>query len=269
MDTETTGAPEGVTEETTLVQQVEAAIAADAPEQVEQPADDAGAEQPPAKPRKSAQERIDELTAARREAEREAEYWRSRATQQQPSAPAPAPPQDGEPDPAAYEYGETDARFIRDHATFHARLAAREEFQQQQAVTRQQTALSTFQTRVAAQYPDGPPAGLLALQRAPQLSTGITDVILASENGPKLADHLGTNPGELQRLSALPPTLQAYELAKLESRLAAPPAPQPKTVTNAPSPTPQVRGAGGQFQVAPDTNDTGAFLEMARRKLGT
>lgn len=201
MTTETNGAPEGVTEDTSLVQQVEAAIAGDQPQEAtETLAEDAGAEPPPAKPRKSAQERIDELTAARREAEREAEYWRSRATQpQQPPAPAPAPHEDGEPDPNAYEYGETDARFIRDHATYHARRAAREEFAQQQAVTRQQSALETFQTRVATQYPDGPPAGLLALQRAPSLSPGITDVILSSENGPKLADYIGTNPGELQR----------------------------------------------------------------------
>jgi hypothetical protein len=74
-----------------------------------------------------------------------------------------------------------------------------------------------------------------------------------------LADHLGRNPSELQRLSALPPTLQAYELAKLEQRLATPATPAPKTVSDAPSVTPQVRGTAGRFAPAPDTDDFAAF----------
>ncbi len=283
MTTETTGAPEGVTEDTSFAA-MEAAINGDqtdatdddGQEEAETPADDAGApegEQPAPKPRKSAQERIDEVTAARREAERKAEeaerraaYWEGIAQGQQTTTPAnaPAPQEDGEPNPDDYEYGETDARFIRDHATHHARKAAREEFAQQAAQSRQQAVFDTFTQRVQAQYPAGPPAGLLALQRAQSIPTAITDVILASESGPKLADHLGTNPGELARLSALPPTLQAYELAKIEARITTAPPPR-KTATDAPPATPQVRGAGGQFGTAPDTQDFAAFERMAAK----
>ena len=84
-------------------------------------------------------------------------------------------------------------------------------------------------------------------------------MLLASDIGPKLAEHLGDNPRELDRLSALPPHLQTYELAKVEARLSRPAAPVAKTATEAPEPAPQARGVGGKFKVAPDTSDFAAF----------
>lgn len=70
----------------------------------------------------------------------------------------------------------------------------------------------------------------------PQLK--ITDVmaqtIQASEIGPELAYHLGSNPKEADRISRLAPILQAKEIGKIEAKLAASPS-LPKT-TSAPSP---------------------------------
>lgn len=227
-------------------------------------AQDEGQDQP--RPKKSAQDRIDEVTRARREAERQAEqarrdaeYWREQAMRQNPAPQTQAQAQESEPDPANYEHGELDARFIRDHAVFHARQAFREEMAQQSRRTQTQSALQTFEQRVTEQFPDGEPAGLKSLRQMPQLSEAVQEVLMASEIGPKLADHLGSNPRELQRISALPPIQQARELTKLEMKLATPPAPTPKTATDAPAPTPQVRGSGGRFTVAPDTSDFAAF----------
>jgi hypothetical protein len=266
MTTETNAAPEGVSEDTA------AALDSGAEDQTlaqgdEHSGDDAAAAQDgedgqPAKPRKSAQDRIDELTRARREAERDRDYYRElslrqpQAPQTQPQAQAPAAEQ--EPDPAAYEHGELDTRFIRDHAVFHARQAFRSEMAQQARQTQTQSALSSFEQRVGEQYPDGEPAGLQALRRMPSLPEAIQEVLLTSEIGPKLADHLGQNTREFQRISALPPIQQARELTKLEIKLATPPAPA-KTATDAPAPAPQVRGLSGRFTVAPDTNDFAAF----------
>jgi hypothetical protein len=266
MDIDNQGAPEGVTEDT-------AAAALDATETDEtlaqgdeQSGDDAaaaddqgGGEQP--KPKKSPQERINEVTKARREAERERDYWRDLATQSRP-APQPQaqqPQDDGEPDPSAYEHGELDARFIRDHATYHARKAFREEQANLTRQTRVQTAIQTFEQRAEDLFPDGEPEGLERFRSLPTVAPAIQEVIMDSEIGPKLADYLGSHTRELNRISALTPLQQARELTKLELKLASPPAPTPKTATDAPAPTPQVRGAGGRFTVAPDTDDFAAF----------
>lgn len=228
---------------------------------VEQLGDDAAAapegEQP--KPKKTAQERIDELTAKRREAEREAEYWRAKALQPAQEARQPqadAADDDPEPDPSDYEHGELDIRFIQDMTRREARLEFRREMEAREARQSIVSKRETFFRRAAEQFPDGEPEGLARLKALPTLPAAVNDVIFASENGPRLADHLGKNPSELDRLSAMPPLLQAYELAKIEQRLT--PQAAPKT-TNAPPPTPQVRGSGGRFQASPDTDDFTAF----------
>lgn len=269
MTDETQGAPEGVADDTAAAldtaAETTAAPVADTGEDAAAATDDGEGHAP--KPKQTAQERIAELTRARREAERQservardAEYWREQALRNQPAPQAQAAPADaGEPDPNAYEHGELDVRFIRDHATYHAKKAFREEAAQHAQQTRTQTALQTFDQKVAQDYPDGEPDGIQHLRRLPALSSVITEVILDSEIGPKLADHLGQNARELARISALPPIQQARELTKLELKLATPPAPTAKTATDAPAPTPQVRGSSGRFTVAADTNDFAAF----------
>ena len=66
----------------------------------------------------------------------------------------------------------------------------------------------------------------------------ITDVmaetIRASEVGPELAYHLGSNPKEADRIARLSPFLQAKEIGKIEAKLAAEP-PQ-KKISSAPAP---------------------------------
>lgn len=224
-----------------------------APEaQDEAPADEAEA---PA-PKKTAQDRINELTRKQREAERDAEYWREQALKGQQPAAQPAPATSEAPDPQGYDYGETDARYISDLARYEARQAAREEYGQHAAQESLRHQVSAFEARLAQAFPDGEPEGVTALRRAPSLPVAVQEIILASENGPKLADHLGSRPAELHRLSTLSPALQAYELAKLETALTVA---KPKTATTAPDPTPQVRGTGGQFKVSADTSDFLAF----------
>lgn len=262
MTTETEGAPEGVTEDVAAVDQV----AEETPAQDDEPSGDdaAAAPEPQAeKPRRSAQERINEAVKAQREAEREREYWREQALRSQAEPQQRREPQaeaqDAEPDPSDYDHGELDARFIRDHATFHAKKAFREEQAQAEARNRTQSALQTFEQRLEAQFPEGEPEGIARIRALKQISPVVQEAILDSDVGPKLADYLGTHSRELNRISALPPITQARELAKLELKLATPPAPTAKIATDAPEPTPQVRGAGGRFKPAPDTDDFAAF----------
>jgi hypothetical protein len=241
------------------------------PEPAEEPGDDAAAateEDPPATPvkvKKSAQERINDLTRDKREAEREAEYWRARATQTTPTAPQP-PAGDGRPDPADFTDGAYDPAYIDALTDWKAEQAVERRFTQKEAQTRVQSAIEAFDAKVEAEYPDGEPAGITALRRAPVLPQTIVDLVTTSEVGPKLAEHLGDHPRELARLSAMPPHLQGRELAKLEQKLAGPPVISPKTATDAPEPAPTLRGNGGRFKVAGDTQDFAAF--EAQYKLG-
>lgn len=258
----TEGAAEAVAEDVTLAPEV---VEPEVPgADAAAPADDATPAETPAKPKQTAAERIAELTAARRQAERDAEYWRTEAQRhQQAPAPKAEPKADDEPKPDDYTYGEADAAFIRDQATYAARKAVREEMAQQSAQSRMQSQLATFDQRTAQLYPDGEPAGITAIRRMPTLPVAVMETVLASEIGPKLADHLGSNPAELSRLSGLSPHVQAYEIGKLEAKLSA--KPQAKTISTAPDPAPQVRGAGGQFKVAPDTEDFAAFKQAYTR----
>lgn len=252
----TEGALEGVTEDTSadLVEAVETADLGDDAAAAETEGEEAQAP----KPKKSAQDRIDELTRARREAERDAEYWKAKATQPQTEAQAaPVPEAPARPDPSEYQDGALDPQFIEDLTDWKTDQAVARSLQQRDAEGRTKTARQSFDERAARLYPDGEPAGLQAIRQMPTLPVAVQDVVLTSEDGPKLAEYLGSNIGELQRLSTLSPALQAYELAKIEIKLAAPkPA---KTITDAPPATPQVRGSGGRFTVGADTDDFAAF----------
>jgi hypothetical protein len=262
------GAPEGVTEHTAHVSDAENETSGKELTQAqgdEQSGDDAAAAaEPEPKPRKSAQERIDELTRARREAERDVEFWKAKALQT-PQQPQPAqaaqeqPQGDGRPDPSQYEGGYQNPDFIEDLTDWKAEQAAERLAQRHQQRTHQQTAVETYQSRTKALFPEGKPAGLVAFERLEVVPVAVNDIVGDSEIGPKLAAHLGDNPAELDRLFRLSPALQARELTRLETRLSEPPKATPKTATDAPEPPPQARGAGGRYTVAPDTDDFAAF----------
>ena len=235
----------------------------------DEPGDDAAAatvEAKAPKPKQSAQERIDELTAARREAERDRDFYKEQAlrggSKAQPAQEAPDTPQgDGQPDPNDYATDEDYQDALIDHRVERAverRLAERGRSDQLRST------VESYATREKAQFPDGDTPGLKAFKQVDTLPQGVFDVIGASDIGPKLAEHLGNNPAELARLDRLSPSLQAREMTLLETRLATPPKPTAKTATDAPEPPPQVRGSGGHFKPAGDTDDFAAFEKAYR-----
>lgn len=261
MSEETQGAAEAVTE--TAADQV--ADQTEAQVQEGESGDDAAAEtdQPEQPRRKSAQDRIDELTRARREAEREAEHWRSIAQQQREPAPAkPEPKADDEPDPASYEYGETDLNYVKDLARYEARQEFRKQAQEEAAQRQAQEIAQGYAQReeaTAAKYDDYEKA----VYRSQWVCTPVmADAIKTSEAGPEVAYHLAKNPTEARRIAALSPIAQVRELTRLEVRLTS--APPAKSATEAPEPPPQARGAGGKFSVSPDTDDFAAFDKQYR-----
>ena len=262
MSDETQGAPEGVTE--TAADQV--ADQTDAQVQEGEAGDDAAAEagegEAQAKPKKTAQERIDELTRARREAEREAEHWRTLAMQTRQPEARPEPPKgDTEPDPSQYEYGESDLRYVKDLARYEARQEFRRQAEEEAAARQAREIEQGFAQRqeaAAAKYEDYHRVVIDGANRGTWACTPVmADAIKTSEAGPDVAYHLAKNPTEARRIAALSPIAQVRELTRLEVKLTA--APQPRTATSAPEPAPQARGAGGKFTVSPDTSDFAAF----------
>jgi hypothetical protein len=217
---------------------------------------------PAAKPKQTAQERINELTREKHDAAREAEFWKAKATAPtQPAREAQDEPQgDGKPRAEDFEFGVTDEGYVEALAEWKADQLVGRRFAEHDARQQVGRQLQSFVDRTQAAFPDGEPDGLKAYRAIDKVPRAVQDVILASEAGPKIAAHFGTNPAELTSLSALPPHLQAYELGKLEARLTSPPATPAKTASDAPHPPEATaRGLNGQFKTAPDTDDFAAF----------
>jgi len=233
----------------------------------------------PAAKGKTVQERIDEITAARREAERkadeaarQAEYWRGKAEGAKPSEEAPkvedAAVSDGEPDPSKYEYGEADPKFILDMARYGARKEF-EELRQGEAMRAQaEEAKGKWHDKAASaveKYPDFKEKVMDTADKVEwPCSPIVGEGIIQSEVGADIAYHLATNVEEAKAIYAMNPLEQARAFGRLEAKFMAETAkaeaPAPKIVTDAPIPPEnRARGAGGKFSVADDTEDFAAF----------
>lgn len=211
-------------------------------------------------PRKksSVQERINELTRARREAERailaerEAAARRERelvarlealeVRKPEVSTQTPArtlPP--GAPSPNAvdaqgqliYPLGEFDPNFIADLSKFtvqqeHQAIRQKEaaEYQRQQLVAAQQELTAEWEEKIAA-----------VEEVNPEIRENITDLvstfsgidpaygeylavtIMSAENGPEILDYLSKNIGEAQRIVASGPAAATYMIGRLEASI--------------------------------------------------
>lgn len=209
--------------------------------------------------RATAKDRIDELTRQKYEERREKEYWRNLALEakQAKSEPEPAPKAADRPDPASYDSGEFDTKFIEDLTDWKANTAVERKLAEMEAKTTAKTLNEQWEQRVAKVAETLPDFESVVYNDRWQMSPTMAEAFRSIEGGPQVAYHLAQNPAEASRIYRLSPTLQAIEIGKLETKLATP---KPtKTATDAPTPGPQVRGSGGKFAVAPDTDDFAAF----------
>lgn len=190
--------------------------------------------------RRSAQERINEITRAKHEAEREAAYWRGIAEGKQPpqQRPQAQQPQDQQmPKIADYQDYES---YIADLTDWKARAAV-QEFQrtQQEAQSRseaERTALEIAQSwagRQQAARANISDYDEVLGNSSTTISPSVTDAILTSERGPEIAYHLAKSPELVGRLNRLSPLAAAREIGKIEAALDA-----PRTVSGAKNPPP-------------------------------
>lgn len=214
-------------------------------------------------------ERIDELTRGRREAEREADYWRELALEAssyleavQAELEAGAPPDaEGGPDPADYVHGEEDADFVRDLALFQAEMDYRRQAEEAIQAMEGHRLGQLFGERERIAKANLPDYDALVIEGSARgdwvCSPEMAHCIKCSEAGPELAYHLARNPEEARRIAALDHLAQIRELGRIEGRLEG--RPQARTATAAPEPAPMLRGGGGRFLVGADTDDFAAF----------
>jgi hypothetical protein len=206
------------------------------------------------------QDRIDEITRQRHEAQREAAYWRGIAEAAQPKA---AQAEAEEPKPEAFEdYG----AYVKALAKFEARALVKAEFEQRSAQQAQEVKATTWQQRaeaVKAELPDF--EQVMAASTAP-MSKAMAEVIQESDIGPKVAYHLAQNPEIASRLSRMEPLAAAREIGRIEASLSVKTEPTPKRVTSAPTP-PTPIGSSRSTSGEPGSMSQADYMEWRKTHL--
>ena len=219
-------------------EEVEATEEAEAAEE-ETPESSPEEEKEPDKEDKSKiQQRIDELTRLRYEAQRERDYYREQFEKLRPE-----PELKADKTLADFDYDESAySQHLLKVAKQQAENDLRTTYQQQQAA------------KVQAEY----------LQREAEYAKSVEDYdqvarnpylpitqpmaaeIKSSDMGPQLLYHLGKNPDVAERLAAMPPTTMARELGRIEARLSE----VKPSVSKAPPPAPKIEAVEAKQKVS-------------------
>lgn len=180
------------------------------------------------------QKRIDEITRKRREAERDAAYWRGQAEAKTAPIAQEKPPEAGggqDLDPNDFD---SDADYLKAVATQmkdEIRTAATAE-KKKEATTAGQAVMAKQYQDARAKYTD---FDSIALNPAVQITQSMFDAAMGDSLGDILY-HLGKNPAEADRIAALSSVQQIKEIGKIETKT-------PKTTTT-PNPPTTVGGGG-------------------------
>lgn len=211
---------------------------------------------------KGVQPRIDELTKARREAEREAAYWRQMAQQAQ----APKAQEPEKPTPDKYtDYGEYVEALTDFKAAQAAEKAAARLLSDRAQASQRETVQSTWQERAAdvrakiADFDD------VVGQADTPAARHVQETLLESDKGPELLYHLAKNPDVLLRLNTMSERQAARELGKIEALLAATTVTAPAKLTQAPKPA-SVSQPIGSAATSKDPSKMSVEEYMAFRK---
>jgi hypothetical protein len=203
-----------------VTEQAAASAAADVEAQPEPSADGKG----------GVQRRIDELTKARRLAEAEAEFWRTKAL----AAPTPTAAQVEKPKakPSAADFETTEAyldardQWILEQAERRADEKVQKASQAFEARSEQEvltTEWSERETAVQEAHPDYEQVTSQAMDSLQSFkgpaTAAIAHAVQYSETGPELLYYLGQHPEEVDRLSRLHPTQAVIAMGRIEGRL--------------------------------------------------
>jgi len=225
--------------------------------------------------KKTAQERIDELTKKRREAEREAEYWRKKAleekAEQKPPQVSPThrPVMENFNTVTEYEDALFEWNDRRKEDARRAELSQKEAEQRAQEETEDWKEFNKKAESLRAEYED-----FDDVTSNPVYSDAMRSVLLKSDNGPDVAYYLGRpeNREVAEKILALTPERQIYEIGRLETKIVL--ARKQKKPTGAPPPLKPVGYTGVTVDEANLSDDDWYKREQqrehekAKKKLG-
>ena len=224
---------------------------------------------PKPKPR-DAQERIRELIAREKAAIEYADYWKNKATQGV-KPPAKEAPKDLPAPKLADFKGDTEtwaeayAKWTEKRIETRTAAAAERTSAAALESSAKQRAEQAWASRRDA-YAAANPEFIEVLQFVGVRTTEtMNEIIMNSEKGPEIAEFLGTNPGELAKISRLSPAYQAAALGRLEAKLEKPPEKPKVQTTNAPEPPTPVAG-GGVSRVDIESMTPSQYLDYKMKK---
>lgn len=190
------------------------------------------------------QERVNEITRARREAERRAEALERELASFRQSQPAQHQPRSTDKAPSLedfnYDMGEW-SRAMSEYAIAQAESRVEQKLTTRSQQERQQKVQKSFEERAAkyaAEHPDFDKA-MDDLGQTVRFSPELIEAIGVSDHGPAVVHYLAQHLDEADRIARLPAHLAAVNLGRIEAQVSAP---KPKPVTKAPDPTPTVGG---------------------------
>ena len=268
--------------------------------------EDEEAEEAPKPKKQTVQERINEITAARREAEREADMLKGRLAElerrisekdktpedkasvetsdQAQSSGEPTPTDLNEDGTEKYPLGEFDPKFVKDLTKFQyeeLKTQDRLEREREQAKTELEQAELALRTEwtgrveeAVQQYPDFEES-VTNLEDTfkdadPNLSQYLANTIMQSEYGPEILYYLSQNVDEAKEIVGSGATKATLALGRLEAAMAnktqKSDTPTKKVTKAGAPPTKRSRGASGNYGVAPDTDDLEAFEQQFFKK---
>lgn len=215
------------------------------------------------------QERVNEITRARRDAERREQAAEQRAQQAEQQLAQytrqPSQPSADVPTLEAFGY-DTDAwqRALTEHVSQRAMSQVEQRAQQYEQQRSMQQVSDRFEER-SREYSLANPGfddRLADLSRNVQFNQYVVEAIGHSDHGPAVVDYLAQHLDEADRVSRLPPHLAALQLGRIEAKVSAP---KPKPVTNAPNPAP-VLGGGGK--TSSSVREDMSYADYKKARLG-
>jgi hypothetical protein len=170
--------------------------------------------------------RIDKLSAAKAEAQREAEYWKSLALKGAVEKPIESKPVEskvveGKPDPESFETHQEYIEAITDWKIETREKAAKEQAKKAETQAKYEARLKSHSERVAdfAEKTDDFEEVVNAVDDVPA-PNHLIDLILESENSPELMYEIAKNKDEYKRICEMSAIAAAREIGKIESKLA-------------------------------------------------
>lgn len=214
------------------------------------------------------QERVNEITRARREAERRAEALERELASIRQQQPAQHQPRSSEKAPALADFNyDMDAwsQAMSDYAIAQAESRVEQKITSKTQQERQQSVQRSFEERAAKYAADHPDFDRAVddLGRTVRFSPEVVEVIGESEHGPAVVHYLAQHLDEADRIARLPPHLAAVHLGRIEAQVSQA---KPKPVTKAPSPAPTL-GGGAAASKDPDRMTADEWLAWRNNQL--